>query len=173
MRALLLAALVTIAPAEQRFGKRVVLMVDVSSSMAPHYETSIAAAVDVLSQSVDEFEVRVVAFDGNTHWEPGGWRQLPSATAVGEIVEWLRSKRGVLTQIGPTLGAALKEGDVILISDGDTHLDPGGAGALATLVAASKRTVGCIHVGDEDGLPLLRAIAEAGRGGLYKAGGGE
>lgn len=182
--------LVEVVPQERRITTRVVLLIDVSGSMAgPPLERAIAAALTLARNGGDELELAAVAFAGGcVRWPapraegetaPEGWISLPNEPALADLLGWLRTP--VLsdtntTEISAALKAALAELrdelSIVIVSDG---LLNDAANALEVLREGQARraehghhaaTVACWTIGPE--AQALNALARAGGGGCYR-----
>jgi hypothetical protein len=127
-----------------RMTKRLLFLFDCSGSMNV---TDLKIAIDfvksVMMQPLDEFEIGVLAFDGDTYRWPGipeptttppipkGWASLPSNPAVKKVASWLlKCSNDGNTLLIPALNKALKEKrsdlSIIIVSDGGFHDSLGG-----------------------------------------------
>lgn len=110
-----------VVPPSRPFGKRLILLCDVSGSMAKVFGDMVSTAEMLASSSVDDYEIAVYAFGSTFCRLPSsGFMKMPDAGNTNLIVDWLRSQPpGSHTFVVPPLFAAIPEGDVILITDGD------------------------------------------------------
>lgn len=171
MRAALLAAIVTLVPASERFGRDITIVVDCSGSMVSggdYYGDAVRTAVEVIqAAATDESRVRVVTFGDAV--ASSRWYEWP--VPCDEVAQWLADRRpspGIVTHLGPALELALRDGDAVVISDGVIYDQPA---VFAALEKHPKRVLATIHVGDRAGRGLLRTLGERGKGGVYQLAG--
>lgn len=140
--AIVIALLMTILPARGQttdwilppqpgqITKNIHLVVDFSGSMnADQVSEAISQTLSIVSQSVDEVNIKVTVFGGTYTIWPGvenksqpGWTALPDANAIKLLEEWLRtvSIDGDSTKLSEPLFVAATENiqkTIIIISD--------------------------------------------------------
>lgn len=181
--------LVETVPPEARLTNRILLVLDVSGSMAgPKLDRAIAAALQVARQGGDELEVAAVAFAGGcARWPapaqegsdaPPLWVQCPDEQALAHLLAWLRTPllADSSTHLAPALERALAEPrdklSIVIVSDGELHDAPK---ALEVLKAGQERrekeglgaaVVACWTIGAE--APALNELAREGKGGCWR-----
>lgn len=118
-------AIEVVKGSEARITKKVILLVDGSSSMVRSYPTAVALAVGIASQSNDEYEVLAMVF--GTQVMKFTWLKMPSADDSKKILGWLTNTRplvGGTTNAVAALKAAYEEAKgknatIVFITDGD------------------------------------------------------
>jgi hypothetical protein len=124
-------ALEVVKDSEARMTKKIILLVDASSSMTSVFPKAVATATAIASQSVDEYEVLPMLFGTEVIKYPHGWIKMPSEIGSLNIMGWLTISKG---QVGGTtnatkaLKAAYKEAKdkkatIVFITDGDVGTD--------------------------------------------------
>ena len=132
---------------QERVGSRILLLVDMSSSMRIRFGRLLGVVAEIAGQPTDHLDLAVIGFRDGLSWEgigwtrwptDTGWADLPDAEAVADLAEWLEGwGPGGGTDPAPALRAALLSDEdplsVILITDGDVRPDEMSAllGALA------------------------------------------
>jgi len=158
VRSLILAALITIVPAQQRFGKRITVLLDVSGSMHAHRQAALDAALEVVqATATDETQIRVATFGSTAHVSPvWDW-----PVDLGNARTWLMAhtpRSSTCTILKPALDEALRWGDVVVVTDGlidDSWICRVPAG----------RTVGMVLIG-RGGEGTAKRLAQTG--GVYR-----
>lgn len=158
---LLLVALITVIPAQQRLGKKITVLVDTSSSMMPHYRKALESASFILQQTaVDHVEVKLRTFGHES--KSTDWFDWP--LPLPRMMRWLAengANPGNITMIDEALAAALAEGDVIIVSDFDIH-------DLKKVKKVEGRVIACVLVGALVKKCLDNATALQQKGGVYR-----
>lgn len=185
MRIVAMAMLITLIPATERPGNRIMVVLDVSGSMSANgrIEQAIAMVKEITRQPVDDGFLSAIAFDIGASRYPGGWVALPGEESVAEIENWLSSQLiGGGTRVCPALVKALSEPHkgltVIIVSDGlfneegDAQIISCIESMQAKRVSAGlgKAVIGVLGVRHKEEVPSLAAIAKNGRGGYYVTG---
>ena len=157
-------------PQQKKESLALMLVVDASGSMANYIgpDQKIQLALEGVRASIraldDEDRVGVIAFAARIRMD------LPPITAHEEILREVGKLRpGSGTKMYPALEKAYerlqtvdaKQKHILLLSDGKSE---GDFIPLAKRIAADKMTLSTIAIGDAD-RELMKAIAEAGRGG--------
>lgn len=181
--------LVESVPPEARLTNRILLVLDVSGSMAgPKLERAIAAALQVARAGTDELELSAIAFAGGyARWPapqqegsdaPRLWVECPDETAVSSLLAWLRTPllADSSTHLAPALERALAEPrdklSIVIVSDGELH---DAQKALEVLRAGQAKrekeglglaVVACWTIGGDS--PALNELAREGKGGCWR-----
>ncbi len=156
----LLVALVTVIPAQQRFGQRITIALDVSGSLYAHRADALNAALEVLSlTATDGTEVRLATFGAEPRVSPVFRHPVdPNAART-----WLLNNTppgNTVTQLAPLLATAFAWGDVVVVSD--LLLDDG-----ARCARKEGRTLAVVLVGRE-GRGSLATARRLANGGVYR-----
>lgn len=123
---------------DARPGSHMILVVDVSGSMAAHYSEAIRLAAEFASVASDDYMLHCVTFGSTPSVWPGGWADMPNAEKLTALKGWLAlqqlSDAGHGTWAKPALdradalakalGKASGEAYVIVITDGILSDDP-------------------------------------------------
>jgi len=122
----------------QRTTTKIVLVIDVSGSMEGERITNAtAAALMILEQPADEYDISIIVFaQSMTRWpgyteegdEPNGWAHFPSLEALNSANEFIHSFAGSGgTFPGPAIESAFQESvdplTIVLITDGEFPYD--------------------------------------------------
>lgn len=158
---LLIALLITVVPAQQRFGNKVTVLLDVSGSLLNFREEALAAALEVVAlTATDETEIRIAVF-GDSHATSKTYEWPVDVDVVRAWVTANTPTTSQCTVLYPAWKAALSRGDVVLVSD--CMIDD-----LPRCSVPEGRTVGVVMVGN-----ARRDVAErlGATGGVYRVGG--
>lgn len=142
--------MVTVVEPETPLTKRVMLLIDLSGSMATQNRVSraLAAIEDITKQPIDDMHLAVIAFSDSTRRWPGipeegipkDWAALPSEIAPKKAQEWIEENNcgGGTIYENPfrlALEEPTKDLSIILISDGITEVQGEPANVFNTVRA--------------------------------------
>lgn len=114
-------------------GKHLILVVDVSGSMAEHYGKAIALAAQFAETASDDYQLHCVTFGSAPAVWPGGWADMPDLEKLKALRGWLALQQvadsGHGTFAKPAIERAEvlakgKEAYVIVITDGILNDEP-------------------------------------------------
>jgi hypothetical protein len=164
---------------QQRLGKRIALVVDMSGSMgasgAEGY--ALSAVRRFLENSSDEAEIKVYAFGDVTVEWPRGWAKFPDKYHMDFALRWLKDVRVGIndTRAADAIAKAMADEQddfgIVLFSDGfwtdpvSLSISWGNAGRLTR--GLTKAPVMVYGIGATPNMAALRSAAEEGKGGLW------
>ncbi len=165
---LIASVLVCVHPRRAQVHKRLVMVVDCSGSMSPHFADAMQAVMEIAGQPTDDMEIAIYAFGTYwARWPTKGYQKLPDAKALAAADVWLRTAEvGGDTFVQAPLSTALREPGprtVVLVSDGKFH----NVSDETLRKIVGKDPLLCFGVGNPKYQDTLDMLGKTG-GGFYR-----